>query len=110
MINPSFYREDTLIKKFLGGKVRHYPIRESAVVLSSYPYTVQYGDTMYTIAKKIFGADFEYLWTIIADINYIREPDDLQPGEVIKLPIVILDDSKYTKIAYDKNKTTTTPI
>lgn len=110
MISKSFYKENNLIASFLGGKVQHYPIKERYIIVSSYPYTVQVGDTMYNLAKKIFGEDQEFQWPVIADLNFLREPDDLQPGEQIKLPKVILSELRFNKIDYAASKSATTKI
>ena len=110
MISKNFYKQSKLVNEFLGGRLQHYPIKEPTTVLTTREYTVQSGDTMYSLARTIFGDDFEYNWTIISDINFLRMPDELQAGEVIKLPIIILDDSHFTKIGYDKTSSLTTKI
>lgn len=110
MINQSFYKANQLVSLYLGGKVQHYTSRELAIVLESYEYLVQAGDTMYTLAKKIFGEDQEFQWTYIADINFLRQPDDLQPGETILLPRIILSELRYQKPNYAKTPSATAKI
>lgn len=110
MISPDFYKSNNLDSLFLGGKVQHYRIKPPITVLTTREYTVQLYDTMYSLAKTIFGADNEKFWTIISDINFLRNPDELQPGEIIKLPVIILDEVRYNKISYDKTQSATTKI
>jgi len=44
------------------------------------PYTVQPGDTMETIAAK-----YDVPWQVLARINRVRGPEDLQPGQQLKV-------------------------
>lgn len=110
MISRHFYKENQLISAFLGGTVQHYPIKERYIVVSTYDYEVQAFDTMYSLAKRLFGDDQEFQWVIIADINFLREPDDLQPGETIKLPKVILSELRFDTVNYAKTPSATTKI
>jgi len=58
------------------------------------PYTVQPGDTMETIAAK-----YDVPWQVLARINGVRGPEDLQPGgqlKVIRGPFsAVVDLDKY---------------
>lgn len=93
MISPTFYNKKNLISQFLGGKVSHYPIKDASVTLEWYDYIIKAHETLYTIAASIFGNDLEYMWTLIADNNPPRMPDDWQPGDIVRLPKVIIRDS-----------------
>lgn len=108
MISKSFYTPDNLITLYGAGTVGHYPIKPYYEVLEKRPYIVQSGDTVYSLAAKIFGAEGEHNWPIIADINYLRLPDEeLQPGETIWLPVIILKDTQERRPNYAKNTSTT---
>lgn len=108
MISRAFYKENNLSKLF-GYGLQHYLIKDATLSISTYTYEVQSGDTMYSLAKRLFqGA--EYNWTIIADLNYTRRPDELVPGETILLPLIVLDDTRFNKINYDQTPSATTKI
>lgn len=96
MINPGFYTAKSLTKLFTNGKVSHYPQRQPALVIKSQDYTVVFGDTYYSIARKLFGDNRQHLWTVIADINTPMYPDELEAGRIIKVPLVIVQDTFTT--------------
>ena len=100
MISPVFYNKKNLIAKFLGGKVSHYPIKDPSVTSEWYEYVIKANENLYTIAARIFGDDLEYLWTYIADNNPPRLPDAWNPGDIIRLPRVIIRDSDTIKVTY----------
>lgn len=110
MINPIYYTSDRLIKKYLNQKLKHYPIKDRTIVLEKRLYVVQAGDTYYSIAAKLFGPNGEHNWTIIADINYLRKPDELQIGETLWLPKVILGESTLRLPTYENNTSTATAL
>jgi len=109
MISKHFYTENNLVQLF-GNGLQHYLVKPATVSLTSYPYEVQSGDTMYSLAKRIFGVDGEHNWTIISDLNYTRRPDELVAGEIIKLPLIILDDARFNTVNYAKTTSATTKI
>jgi hypothetical protein len=47
-------------------------------------YTVKSGDTLQSIAAKIYGTSKK--WSDIASANNLRDPNRLKPGQVLKLP------------------------
>lgn len=47
-------------------------------------YTVRAGDTLSTIAARMLGN--ASAWTQIASLNGIRDPNVIQPGQVLRLP------------------------
>ena len=106
MISPSYYIKDRKVQFYLGGKISHYVVKPRAKILGFVYYTVQAGDTLYSIAAKLFDVQGEYNWTIIADLNYLRKPDELQVGEVIKLPTVILNETEARLPRYEQNTST----
>lgn len=110
MISPTFYTKDNLIQKYLNQKVKHYPRKDRTIVLEKRPYVVQVEDTLYSIAARLFGENGEYNWTIIADINYLRKPDELQVGETIWLPKVVLAETPERVATYENNTTTATAL
>jgi hypothetical protein len=93
MINPSYYTKKNTVKRYGSGKVNHYPRRPLAVVVTTRDYTVQHGDTYYSLASRLFGEERQYMWTIIGDLNPPMYPDELTAGATIKLPVVVVQDS-----------------
>ena len=93
MINNGFYNYHNLKEEYLGGKVRHYPIKDASVTLEWYEYVVKAGETLYSIAAKVFGSTMMQNWTYIADNNPPRNPDDWRMGDVLRLPKVIIRDT-----------------
>lgn len=97
MINNTFYNSRNTEFTFLGGKVRHYPIKNPSVTLQWYEYVLKKGETLYSISAKLFGKNLDYMWTYIADNNILKHPDDWKEGDVIRLPKVIIRDSDTRK-------------
>jgi len=110
MINPDYYIPQNVVSTYMGGKIKHYMKRPPAVVLQSYPYVIGERETMYTLGKNVFGATAMYLWTIIADTNKLKQPDEWLPGEVIKLPEIILNNLQITEPKYESATTLTTVL
>lgn len=110
MINPDYYTKQNTAKIYLGGKIAHYMRRPPAVVLKSYPYAVSERETMYTIGRKVFGDNTMYLWTIIADTNKLRQPDDWIPGEIINLPDIVLNPVQPKTPQYEPTSSFTTVL
>jgi nucleoid-associated protein YgaU len=106
MIDPHFYTADSLVNTYTGN-VKHYVVRPVWKVASYRTYTVQSGDTLYSLAEQIFGKGNAFNWTIISDINFVRFPDQLTPGEEIKLPLVIIKNSSKRRANYDEVTSTT---
>lgn len=100
MISQVFYNDKNLISQFLGGKVLHYPIKDPSITVEWYDYVIKRGETLYSIASKLFGKNLEYMWTYIADNNPPRLPDDWNAGDIIKLPKIIIRDSDTIKALY----------
>lgn len=44
-------------------------------------YTVQKGDTLFNVSQKV-----NIPWTTLAELNKIKPPFSLKPGQVIKIP------------------------
>ena len=93
MINNGFYNYHNLKEEYLGGKVQHYPIKDASVTLEWYEYVVKAGETLYSIAAKVFGSTMMQNWAYIADNNPPRNPDDWRMGDVLRLPKVIIRDT-----------------
>jgi nucleoid-associated protein YgaU len=55
------------------------------VFATSNTYTVQSGDTLMEISRKLFNGDPQY-WDEIADLNGIQAPYTIHPGDVLKVP------------------------
>lgn len=93
MISPAFYNKKNLVTLLEGGHTQHYPVKSPSVTWEWYEYILMARETLYTVAARLFGRDLEYMWTLIADNNPPRHPDDWNPGDVIRLPKVIIRDS-----------------
>jgi nucleoid-associated protein YgaU len=55
------------------------------VSAASNTYTVQSGDTLMEISRKLFNGDPQY-WDEIAALNGIQAPYTIYPGDVLKVP------------------------
>jgi nucleoid-associated protein YgaU len=49
-------------------------------------YTVQAGDTLSGIARKLYGHANEYMEIFNANRDQLSDPDKIQPGQVLKIP------------------------
>jgi nucleoid-associated protein YgaU len=49
-------------------------------------YTVQKGDTLSKIAKQFYGEANEYRRIFDANRDQLKDPDKIQPGQVLKIP------------------------
>ena len=61
----------------------------SIPVLSPTPgsnYTVQQGDTLFSIAQRAYGNGNQ--WPVIASANNISNPDLIYPGQVLSIPVI----------------------
>jgi len=110
MIKPNFYDTAKTVSYYFPSGLRHFFVREPSVVISKYPYRVAEGDTWYTLANKVFGSDGVYHWSILSDLNPIKDPDELIPGEIIYLPEIILNDPDNRTINYDSASSTSREI
>lgn len=93
MISQAFYNKNNLVYQYLDGKVPHYAVKDPSITLEWYDYILRAGESLYTVAQRLFGKNLEYMWTYIADNNALRHPDDWNPGDMVKLPRVIIRDS-----------------
>jgi len=110
MVNQNFYVKRNLVAKFLDAKVPHYLAKDPSITLEWYFYTVKQGETLYTIAERIFGKGLGHFWTYIADNNTPKFPDDWKVGDVLRLPKLLVRDSDTIKTTYSDATTTTTSI
>jgi len=49
-------------------------------------YTVKAGDTLSKIAKQLLGDANAYMQIFNANKDQLRDPDKIQPGQVLKIP------------------------
>jgi LysM repeat protein len=49
-------------------------------------YTVQAGDTLSAIAKKLLGSANSYMDIFNANRDQLSDPDKIKPGQVLKIP------------------------
>lgn len=100
MISSAFYNKKNLTSQYLGGKIKHYPIKDRSVTLEWYTYVLRANETLYSVAERLFGDGLDHLWTYIADNNPPAHPDNWHPGDTIRLPKVIIRDSDTLKSSY----------
>ena len=67
------------------GKVTDQVVAQTRASSTSTTYTVQSGDTLMGISRKLFDGDPEY-WDEIADLNDIKAPHTIHPGQELKVP------------------------
>jgi PKD repeat protein len=60
-------------------------IQRQVSTTSSKTYTVQSGDTLMEISRKLFNGDAQY-WDEIAELNDIKAPYTIQPGQELVVP------------------------
>jgi nucleoid-associated protein YgaU len=65
-------------------------------------YTVQSGDTLMGISRKFFEGDSQY-WDEIADLNDLKAPYTIYPGDELKLP----DEEKTPQTTAESQTSTT---
>ena len=82
--NPDGAKKETDDEKKDEEKTDDKKDSSSASSGSTTEYTVQQGDTMWTIAQKTLGNGAEY--QKILDANGLKESDTLKPGSKIKIP------------------------
>ena len=96
--------EDTILTKKNGAEpildeekkviATEEPITEPEEPISNVvAYTVVEGDTMYRIIKNAYGTFSEKILTQIAIENNLDNPNDLAIGDVVKLPVILLETS-----------------
>lgn len=110
MINKEYYTTNNQVSLYLNGKVRHYKAKNPSKTVKWYNYELKKGETIYTLANKLFGEGLTHLWTYIADNNIPRNPDDWMEGDTIKLPIIIVKDLESNRTSYSNAETTSTTI
>lgn len=49
-------------------------------------YTVEPGDTLSGIAKKVYGNGNKYMKIFQANTDILKNPDQIKPGQVLKIP------------------------
>lgn len=93
MISREFYTDKGRTgQHFLGGKRKHFEHKERTVTIGYYVYTMTYGDTLFSLAEKIFGAS--RYWTILTDMNRLKGVDEWTTGDEIHLPDRVVFDAE----------------
>lgn len=90
MISPDYLSEGSIVSQYSEG-VLHYQVQPRYKVLSHSEYTLGVSETVYKIARQIFGSDKEYLWTIIADLNPHKRVEEWVAGDVILIPTEVVE-------------------
>jgi nucleoid-associated protein YgaU len=58
----------------------------AAPVSSMKTYTVKKGDTLSKIAREFLGDANDYMQIFNANKDQLKDPDEIQPGQVLKIP------------------------
>ncbi|HJU18924.1 MAG TPA: LysM peptidoglycan-binding domain-containing protein [Stellaceae bacterium] len=66
--------------------VPHAAPTPAAAPVAERVYVVRQGNTLWRIARELFGAGTRYLTIYLANLGQIRNPDLIYPGQVFKLP------------------------
>lgn len=59
-----------------------------APVSSMKTYTVKSGDTLSGIARQFLGDADEYMRIFEANRDQLKNPDEIQPGQILKIPVL----------------------
>lgn len=51
-------------------------------------YTVEKGDTLSKIAKKVYGDASEYMTIFEANQPMLEDPDEIYPGQTLRIPVI----------------------
>lgn len=106
MISQGFYISDLAVQYFHAKTIKHFPIKDKTHVISKVPYTIKESDTIYSIASNWFGENNQFHWTIITDLNNYIRFEDLQVGDIIYLPKIIIKDTIERVSTYEQNSST----
>lgn len=87
MISPDFYKKANLVTN---SKYKYFPQKDPTFGVSSYPYVLREGETVVSVAERIFGNNTG-LWTVLADLNAPRRFEDWLPGDTIILPTSVVE-------------------
>jgi LysM repeat protein len=74
------------IKVRQGAQPQTAPAQPSPAASSMKTYTVQPGDTLSLIARRLLGNASEYLQIFEANRDQLTDPDKIKPGQVLKIP------------------------
>jgi len=81
------------------------PVPARSLSVSPETYTVQSGDTLMGISRKLFNGDAQY-WDEIADLNDLKAPYTIYPGKELKIP---KKGTETTQTAVQSQAVTTPP-
>ncbi|MGI8785997.1 MAG: LysM peptidoglycan-binding domain-containing protein [Acidobacteriota bacterium] len=76
LINPSYQQE----------LMAEIDYDRSAAAAQGKTYTVKAGDTLSKISKQFYGDANQYQKIFTANRDQLKDPDKIQPGQVLKIP------------------------
>lgn len=91
MIYRNKITPDKATTKMSMGGLFHYLPQTPYKVVDKFRYTLLAGETVYSLAVRIFGENQSYFWTIIADLNPLMPVETWKSGDVIWLPKQIVE-------------------
>jgi LysM repeat protein len=74
------------IKVRPGAKAQPQPGAAAPAGTAQQTYTVQSGDTLSGIAKRLLGNAYAYMEIFNANKDILKDPDKIYPGQVLKIP------------------------
>ncbi len=74
------------LKNVLGSKKREAEVADERGEITADTYTVQSGDTLWTIADKHYGDGSKYLEIFAANRGLLESPEHIVPGQQLVLP------------------------
>lgn len=77
---------DIRVKPGAAPKAAPQPAPQAAPAQAQTTYTVQAGDTLSGIAKKLLGNAGDYMEIFNANRDQLSDPDKIKPGQVLKVP------------------------
>ena len=88
LVNPNkiLVDQELIIPKTEVRKPAEMPVTGQAGAITQGSHTVQKGDSLWTVAVRAYGDGYQ--WTKIwqANENLVKNPDIIQPGQVLTLP------------------------
>lgn len=94
----NFFTKKNQIKTKLSGGRYHYKFKDTPVYSSTRDYSVEYGDTPYSLAKAVMGS--ERYWWVISDLNPAIDAFSWEVGMVIKVPDILVESKKEQPSIY----------
>ena len=87
----SYYTSTHQIQTKLSGGRWQFKYRDNITAVNPYQYSVKYEENYYTLAEDLFGTTS--LWWVLADLNKVSDPFDIESGQLIWLAEAVVENS-----------------